>query len=54
MKTIVTIRRGNKDANTFCKEIEMTPQEYENLKKISIAINSKAGEECVTAYVYQI
>lgn len=48
MKVIVTIKRHNKDANVFCKEIEMTPQEYDNLKDIS-------RDNCiVSAYVHQI
>lgn len=54
MIVIVTFKRGNKDAKIFCKEIEMTPQEYDNLKEITRTINSKAGEECASAYVYKI
>ena len=54
MKTIVTVKRGNKDANLLCKEIDITPHEYDNLKEISRIINSKLGEECFTAYVCQI
>lgn len=54
MKVIVTIKEGNKAADNFTQEFDMTPQEYDKLKEISRAINSKAGEECITAYVHQI
>ena len=54
MKVIVTIKRNNKDANAFCKEIEMTPQEYDNLKEIAIEVNHRAQQQCLSAYVYQI
>ena len=54
MKVIVTIKRHNKDENVFCKEIEMTPQEYDNLKDIARLVNYKAKSECVSAYVHQI
>lgn len=54
MKVIVTIKRHNKDANVFCKEIEMTPQEYDNLKEIARLVNFKAESECISAYVHQI
>ena len=54
MKVIVTIKRNNKDANVFCKEIEMTPQEYDNLKDIARLVNYKAKSECMSAYVHQI
>lgn len=54
MKVIVTIKRNNKDANTFCKEIEITPQEYDNLKEIVIEVNHRAGQECLSAYIHQI
>ena len=54
MKVIVTIKRGNKDINAFCKEIDMTPQECDNLMGIVREINQKAQEECISAYVHQI
>ena len=54
MKVIVTIKRGNKDANAFCKEIDMTLQECDNLIDIVREINHKAQEECISAYVHQI
>ena len=54
MKVILTIKRGNKDAIPFCKEIELSPQECDTLKEIVRSVNSKAGEECVTAYVKQM
>lgn len=54
MKVIVTIKRYDKDANVFCKDIEMTPQEYDNLKDIARLVNYKAKSECVTAFVHQI
>jgi cell division protein ZapA (FtsZ GTPase activity inhibitor) len=54
MKVIVTIKRNNKDANVFCKEIEMTPQEYDNLKEIAIEVNNRAEQVCLSAYVHQI
>ena len=54
MKVIVTIRRNNKDANVFCKEIEMTPQEYDNLKDIAIEVNHRAEQECLSVYIHQI
>ena len=54
MKVIVTIKRNNKDANIFCKELEMTPQEYDNLKEIGREINYRSGQECLSAYIHQI
>ena len=54
MKVIVTIKRHNKDANPFCKEIEMTPQEYDNLKEIAIEVNHRAEQGCLSALVHQI
>ena len=54
MKVIVTIKRHNKDANPFCKEIEMTPQEYDNLKEIAIEVNHRAEQGCLSAYIHQI
>lgn len=54
MKVILTIKRGNKDANAFCKEVDMTPQECDNLMGIVREINRKAQEECASAYVSQI
>ena len=44
MKVIVTLKAGNKAVENFCRDMEMTPQEYERLKDICRAINSKAGE----------
>lgn len=54
MKVIITIKRGNKDANVFCKEVEMLPQECDNLHSIVREINAKCGEDCISAYVSQI
>ena len=54
MKVIITIRRHNKDADVFCKEIEMTPQEYDNLKEIAIEVNHRAEQGCLSAYIHQI
>ena len=54
MKVIVTIKRNNRDANVFCKEIEMTPQEYDNLKEIAIEVNHRAEQECLSAYIHQL
>ena len=54
MKVIVILKAGNKAAENFCREMEMTPQEYERLMDICRAINSKAGEECASAYIHQI
>jgi hypothetical protein len=54
MKVIVTIKRSNKDANAFCKEIDMTLQECDNLMNIVREINQKTQEECISAYVHQI
>ena len=54
MKVIFTLKAGNKAAENFCRDMEMTPQEYERLKDICRAINSKAGEECASAYIHQI
>ena len=54
MKVIVTIKAGNKAAENFCQELDMTPQECEKLKSIARKVNQRAGEECITAYVHQI
>lgn len=54
MKVIVTIKDGNKAAESFCKELEMTPQECDLLQDIARKVNNRAGEQCVTAYVHQI
>lgn len=54
MKVILTIKEGNKAEKNFCKEIELTPQEYDNLKEIARKVNALQGQECVTAYVHQI
>ena len=54
MKVIVTIKAGNKAAENFCQELDMTPQECEKLKDIARRVNQRAGEECITAYVHQI
>ena len=54
MKVILNIKRHNKDAKAFCKEIEITPQEYDNLKAITIEVNHKTGDECLSVYVSQI
>ena len=54
MKVIVTIKRHNKDANGFSKEVDMTPQEYELLKEIAIEVNHRAGNGCISVIVYEI
>jgi len=54
MKVILTIKEGNKAKENFCKEIDLTPQEYDKLKKIVRRVNTMQGQECVTAYVHQI
>jgi len=54
MRVIVTIKAGNKAAESFCQELEMTLQECEKLKDIARKVNQRAGEECITAYVHQI
>lgn len=54
MKVIVTIQAGNKAADNFCQELDMTPQECKKLKDIARKINQLAGEECITAYAHQI
>ena len=54
MKVIITIKRHNKDANAFCKEVEMTPQEYDNLKEIAVEVNHRAEQGCLSAYIHQI
>jgi len=54
MKVILTIKEGNKAEKNFCKEIELTPQEYDNLKEIARKVNALQGQECVTAYVHQV
>ena len=54
MKVIMTIKDGNKAEHNLCRDIEMSPQEYDFLKEVCRNINQKTGEECITAYVYQI
>lgn len=54
MKVIITIKRHNKDANAFCKEIEMTPQEYDNLKEIAIEVNHRSEQECLSVYIHEL
>ena len=54
MKVILNIKRHNKDVNAFCKEVDMTPQEYDLLKEIGIEVNHRAGNECLSVYVIQI
>ena len=53
MKVIMNIKCHNKDANAFYKEIEMTPQEYDSLKKIAIEVNQRAGNGCISVYVFR-
>ncbi len=53
MKAILNIKRHNKDANAFCKEVIMTPQEYDLLKEIAIEVNHRAGNDCVSVYVFE-
>ena len=54
MKVILTIKDGNKAAENFCKELDLTPQECDKLQEIARKVNALQGQECVTAYVHQI
>lgn len=54
MKVILTIKEGNKAADNFCKELDLTPQECDKLQEIARKVNALAGQECITAYVHQI
>ena len=54
MKVIVTIKRHNKDANGFCKEIEVTPLECDNLKEIAREVNYMTDNECLSVYVSEV
>lgn len=54
MRVILTLKAGNKAETNFCRDLEMTPQECDQLKDICQAINDKVGEDCASAYVYQI
>lgn len=54
MKAILTIKRGNKDAKNFTKELNVTPQEYDYIKEAACIINSKGGEEFISIYLFEI
>lgn len=54
MKVILNIKRHNKDANGFSKDVDMTPQEYDLLKEIAIDVNHRAGNDCVSVYVSEL
>ena len=54
MKVILTIKKGNKAADNFCKELDLTPQETDKLQEIARTVNAMAKQECITAYVHQI
>lgn len=51
MKVIFNIKRHNKDANGFSKEVDMTPQEYDLLKEIAGEVNHRAGNGCISVIV---
>ena len=54
MRVILNIKRHNKDANGFCKEVDMTPQEYDLLNEIASEVNHRAGNDCISAFVFEI
>ena len=54
MKVILNIKRHNKDANGFSKEVDMTPQEYDLLKEIAIEVNHRAGNGYISVIVSEI
>jgi hypothetical protein len=54
MKVILNVKRHNKDANGFFKEVDMTPQEYDLLKEIASEVNHRAGNVCISVIVSEI
>lgn len=54
MLAILDIKANNKDGNNFCREIEVTPGEYDNLCRITREVNERAGQACINVYPYKI
>lgn len=54
MKVIVTARDGNKNPECFCRDLEMTPEEYEILHEVSLHIKQETGVDYLTAYIHEI
>lgn len=54
MKVIVTIKKGNKDPENFTRELEMTPQECEDLQEAARVINHNGEHQYLGIYVHQL
>jgi len=54
MKVILNIKRHNKDANGFSKEVDMTPQEYDLLNEIASEVNHRDSNSCISVIVSEI
>ena len=54
MNIILAIKANNKDNNSFCKEIDVTQAECDNLCRIAREINETAGQTCVNVYIHKI
>jgi hypothetical protein len=54
MNIILAIKANNKDSNSFCKAIDVTQVECNNLCRIAREINETAGQTCINVYIHKI
>jgi len=53
MKAILTITSGNKDSKNFTRDLEVTPDEYEYLKRCERFIN-QGDNHFIGVHLYQL
>ena len=54
MKAIVTIKDGNKAEKNFCRDLDITPEEYEILNEAFLHIRQQTGQEFASVYIHEI
>ena len=51
LTVILTIKNGNRASDNICREIDMTPAEYDYIKECARNIEALSGQQFVSAYI---
>ena len=54
MKVIMTIRQGNMDKGNFTRELDVTPQECDYLKRCALEARNNGGKPYIEVMVSEI
>ena len=54
MKAIVTVKDGNKAEKSFCRDVEITPEEYDILHDVFLHIRQQTGQDFCSVYIHEI